>query len=62
MSKHERPPVTLRPVRQGEKIPVDLGSGFVHRPAPRDGLLIEQGETTIFVPRCEIEDALAKLV
>jgi hypothetical protein len=51
----------LRAVRAGEEISVQVDGGFVRRPAPSDGVVIELFERDVFVSAEAMLEALRAL-
>jgi hypothetical protein len=48
-------------IRKGQLATFEVEGGFVRRPAPCDGLLIETRSTTIFLPLSKIQKAVSAL-
>ena len=57
-----QPPVpTLRPVRTGEEIIVEVQGGFVRRAAAVDGVIVQTDERDLFLPADDLVAALRVL-
>ncbi len=54
-------PPTVRAVRAGDTISVEVQGGFVRREAPSDGVVIETPDRDIFVPAEALIEALRAL-
>ena len=57
----ERATIKLRPVAPGDNIVVEVQGGFVRRPAPAHGLVVETETLDIFLPYEKVKDALGAL-
>jgi hypothetical protein len=55
------PHPTVRAVRAGEEISVQVDGGFVRRPAPDDGVVIELVDRDVFVSADVLLEALRAL-
>ena len=53
--------VVARPILAQQSRTVDVVGGFIRRPVPGDGVLIETEFTTIFLPQAQVEQLLAEL-
>ncbi len=53
--------VILRPVRAGAPISVEVAGGFVRRPAPADGVVVELADRDVFLPADTLVQALRAL-
>lgn len=60
--EHDDPShVTTRAIREGEEFAGPVEGGYIRRPAPEDGVLVENREVTLFVPVTELEQRMAEL-
>jgi hypothetical protein len=68
MSSMARPPATsgvssatLRAVRAGDEISVEVQGGFARRRAPTDGVIVQLPDKDVFVEVAVLEEALRTL-
>jgi len=53
--------IKLRPVLAGEEYSLAVEGGYVRRPVPADGIVIEEADSEIFLPADKLREALANL-
>lgn len=51
----------IQAVMKGERVPLPVEGGYYRQPVPVDGIVVSDGEETVFIPEKQARAALARL-